>query len=196
MFDNSTLQMVRYGDEVALTYQVATYTPLIKDLTDRYLFGGYTFTSANADFFFKKMFVNRFINREIAFQTVDLFRSKLVAMSAANDQFISSIYDNYDKLFSGESDSKSTNESNSGTVQRNRDAHVTIPQDTVVTNLDDDNVPYADNTDWGKMKSDTDANGKNDNVSHQVSASVIEKLNNIYVLKLDDFDRALFLGVW
>ena len=78
IFNNENGQLIRYGATDALIYQVAQYSDMVADLCNHAFFSSYTLSDKDADKFFKKMFVNRFLIREIGFQTVDIYRTRLI----------------------------------------------------------------------------------------------------------------------
>lgn len=204
IFSKERNQIILGGDVDSLLQQVAQYTPFIKKLTDIYIFGYYKLLSDGADKYFKQMFLNRFLNFEIGFQTVDLFRNKVSSLLAINDQYLSLLYDNFFKYGKGYSTSKtnqtSSTTSNQKTHNRDRNAHVDLPQDNINLDLENNLVSYANDTNFDNSSSETTntSNNKNDSISEaeRYDASVLEKLNNLYNQKLDEFENALFLKVW
>lgn len=171
------LHVIGYGDDLAFTSKVASYDADVKKWADRVIFGRCALASPGADYFFKKAFVQRFINREIAFQTVDLWRIKLVGEMTRYGQWISNTYDSFDKIYVGEKDGKTTgnlaaNHSDASTIDftgnvnstgksqtdtnstsRQRDLDATLPQNETSLSLDSDDVSYADSRKDTKQKS-------------------------------------------
>ncbi len=192
IFNNKNGQLIRYGATDALIYQVAQYTDMISDLCDHAFFSGYTLSDEKADKFFKKMFVNRFLIREIGFQTVDIFRTRLLGMLLQYEQYIVNTYKNYDKMFSGHSES-TTDQKGEG-MNKQRYAHISLPQNNVNIDLNNDIAEYADINDLTNNSTDNSNNSKT--VSDKFSPEVLSKLQNVYQRLLDDFDRKLFLQVF
>lgn len=192
IFNNKNGQLIRYGATDALIYQVAQYTDMVSDLCDHAFFSGYTLSDEKADKFFKKMFVNRFLIREIGFQTVDIFRTRLLGMLLQYEQYIVNTYKNYDKMFSGHSES-TTDQKGEG-VNKQRYAHISLPQNNVNIDLNNDIAEYADINDLTNNSTDNSNNSKT--VSDKFSPEVLSKLQNVYQRLLDDFDRKLFLQVF
>lgn len=192
IFNNESGQLIRYGATNALIYQVATYTDMVSDLCNHAFFSGYTLSDQKADRFFKKMFVNRFLHREIGFQTVDIFRTRLIGLLMQYEQYIVNTYQNYDKMFSGHGET--TTKQNAEGLNKQRYAHVSLPQNNVNIDLNNDIAEYADIND---LTNNSSNNSNNSNtVTDKFSPDVLSKLENVYQRLLDDFDRKLFLQVF
>lgn len=170
------VHVIGYGDDLAFTSKVASYDDDVKKWADRVIFGRCTLASPGADYFFKKAFVQRFINREIAFQTVDLWRIKLVGEMTRYGQWLSTTFDSFDKIYVGEKDGRTTGnlaanhtdnsstdftgkvnttskgETDTNTISRQRDLDATLPQNETSLSLDSDDVSYADSRKDTKQK--------------------------------------------
>lgn len=192
IFNNENGQLIRYGATDALIYQVAQYSDMVVDLCNHAFFSGYTLSDKDADKFFKKMFVNRFLIREIGFQTVDIFRTRLIGLLLQYEQYIVNTYKNYEKMFSGHSES-TTDQKGQG-LNKQRYAHVSLPQNNVNIDLNNDIAEYADINDLTNNSNDNKSNSKT--TSDKFSPDVLRKLENVYQKVLDDFDVKLFLQVF
>lgn len=179
-------------DNTSIMSQIVRYTPFIKSCTEDEIFGGFSFKDKGTDIFFKRIFLTKFLNRQIKFQTVDLFRSKLVFLMLSNEQWFTEVYNNFDSIFNGKNTQGSQTESHAKTESRG--ANATLPQDQTELNLDDDNVPFADSTVYNRGKNDT--TGKNNQQSNSSTTGVIQALDNLYSEKLKEFDPQLFLQIW
>ena len=189
-FNPETNQLRENGD--SLLTQIAEYTPFIQNVTNKVIFSGFNLSDKSTDNFFKQVFLNRFVNREIKFQTVDLFRSKLVNLMLTNNQWFCDTFKNFDDMFNGVSrSSQNAGQDQSG---ESRTAMSTLPQDNTELSLDDDNVAYADNTDYNKNKNHQTSHQSNN--SFVANPSVVKQLDNVFNKKLDEFDRQLFLQIW
>ena len=192
IFNNENGQLIRYGATDALIYQVAQYSDMVADLCNHAFFSGYILSDEKADRFFKKMFVNRFLVREIGFQTVDIFRTRLIGLLLQYEQYIVNTYKNYEKMFSGHSES-TTDQKGQG-LNKQRYAHVSLPQNNVNIDLNNDIAEYADINDLTNNSNDNKSNSKT--TSDKFSPDVLRKLENVYQKVLDDFDVKLFLQVF
>ena len=192
IFNNENGQLIRYGATDALIYQVAQYSDMVADLCNHAFFSGYILSDEKADRFFKKMFVNRFLVREIGFQTVDIFRTRLIGLLLQYEQYIVNTYKNYEKMFSGHSEI-TTDQKGQG-LNKQRYAHVSLPQNNVNIDLNNDIAEYADINDLTNNSNDNKSNSKT--TSDKFSPDVLRKLENVYQKVLDDFDVKLFLQVF
>lgn len=192
IFNNKNGQLIRYGGIDALIYQVGIYTDMINDLCNHAFFCGYILSDEKADRFFKKMFVNRFLVREIGFQTVDIFRTRLIGLLLQYEQYIVNTYTNFEKMFTGHSENST--EQNGQGLNKQRYAHISLPQNNVNIDLNNDIAEYADINDLTNNSSNNQNNSKT--VSDKFSPDVLTKLENVYQKVLDDFDRKLFLQVF
>ena len=192
IFNNKNGQIIRYGATDALIYQVAQYSDMVAELCDHAFFSGYTLSNEDADKFFKKMFVNRFLIREIGFQTVDIFRTRLVGLLLQYEKYIVNTYVNYEKMFSGHSET-TTDQKGQG-INKQRYAHISLPQNNVNIDLNNDIAEYADINDLTNNSNDNKSNTKT--ASDEFSPDVLRKLENVYQRVLDDFDVKLFLQVF
>ena len=192
IFNNENGQLIRYGATDALIYQVAQYSDMVADLCNHAFFSSYTLSDKDADKFFKKMFVNRFLIREIGFQTVDIFRTRLIGLLLQYEQYIVNTYKNYEKMFSGHSES-TTDQKGQG-LNKQRYAHVSLPQNNVNIDLNNDIAEYADINDLTNNSNDNKSNSKT--TSDKFSPDVLRILENAYQKVLDVFDVELFLQVF
>ena len=192
IFNNESGQFIRYGATDALIYQVAQYSDMVAELCDHAFFSGYQLSDEKADRFFKKMFVNRFLIREIGFQTVDIFRTRLIGLLLQYEQYIVNTYINYEKMFSGHSET-TTDQKGQG-INKQRYAHISLPQNNVNIDLNNNIAEYADINDLTNNSNDNKSNTKT--ASDKFSPDVLRKLENVYQRVLDDFDVKLFLQVF
>lgn len=191
-FNDETNQLIEQGGEDALINKIYKNDDAVFKIENRYIFGNYNLQSHGCDASFKHMFVTRFLNREIAFQTVDLFRNKLVGLLVANDQFLSLTYDHFEDMFA--SGNSSQNKQKGSSQYDDRNADVDLPQDNTQLSLDDALVKYASTTHYDRNRNVTENEGSSSQVGY--SANVLALLDNVYTNKLDEFDRKLFLQIW
>lgn len=196
--------------------QISDYTVFIKKVTDPEIFDNFCFENSSVDAFFKRAFLTRFESREIAFQTVDVFRNKLVSKMIINEQWLTEIYQHFDDIFNGLSTAsqdatahsltETNNTTDTTTNHRDRNANVTLPQDNTNLSLENDFVDYADRTYFDNNRtiqnivshgtSETNSENHQNSVNNANKIEVIQALNNVYENKLREFDRALFLQIW
>ena len=137
---------------------------------------------------FEREFLQRFINRVIKFQTVDLFSTYLASFVSEYQELINYTYDKYDMLVTGQVDTVSNN--NSTSTNKTNSIYSNLPQNQINMNLDIDTLDYADDNTISKSRATN--NGTDRSTS---SAYDIDALNKISALKeqiFKDMDNLLF----
>lgn len=178
---------------------MAHYTPLISEIVNDTFFGDVESSNAELDNKFKQMFTMRYLNREIAYQTVDLFRNKVASEYLSDMTYLEQVFTNFAGMVSNEQDGQSKTHSTSGSdgVTNSRNANATLPQDQVDLDLTNDTVKYADTTDYAKTN--THSQGGDDaqtNTEHtNMTPDNVLKLDQVYTKVLDRYEKH-FLGVW
>ena len=137
---------------------------------------------------FEREFLQRFINRTIKYQTVDLFSVYLATFVSEYQELINYTYDKYDMLVTGQVETVSNN--NSTSTNKTNSIYSNLPQNQININLDIDTLDYADDNTISKSRA---TNSGTD--SSTSSAYDIEALNKISALKeqiFKDMDNLLF----
>lgn len=109
------LHLISYGDRYALINKINAYDSDVQNWAKNILFAGNNLSDPAADYFFKKEFVTLFINREIKYQTVDLWRIRLTAEMAKYDRWLSNTIKCFSQIYTNEKDGKTT-----GNLQANQ----------------------------------------------------------------------------
>ena len=137
---------------------------------------------------FEREFLQRFINRVIKYQTVDLFSTYLASFVSENQELINYTYDKYDMLVTGQVETVSNN--NSTSTNKTNSIYSNLPQNQINMNLDIDTLDYADDNTISKSRATNSGTDKSTS-----SAYDIEALNKISALKeqiFKDMDNLLF----
>ena len=124
---------------------------------------------------FEREFLQRFINRVIKFQTVDLFITYLASFVSEYQELINYTYDKYDMLVMGQVDTVSNN--NSTSTNKTNSIYSNLPQNQINMNLDIDTLDYADDNTISKSRSSNSGTDRSTS-----SAYDIEALNKISAL--------------
>ena len=141
---------------------------------------------------FKRMFLNRFLNREITTQTMEMFTTQVSYNFMAERRYLESLYTNFDKFVTNEHVSQGNNKNNS--EHNNRNAYQDLPQDEVNIDLNDDTFNFASNNAISKDK--TVSTQDNLNTSQDYNIDNLLKLNELLNKVLDVFDKNCFLQVF
>lgn len=137
---------------------------------------------------FEREFLQRFINRVIKYQTVDLFATYLASFVSEYQELINYCYDKYDMLVLGQVDT--VNNNNSTSTNKSNSIYSNLPQNKINMNLDIDTLDYADDNTISKTRATNSGTDKSTS-----SAYDIEALNKISTLKeqiFKDMDNLLF----
>ena len=141
---------------------------------------------------FEREFLQRFINRVIKYQTVDLFSTYLASFISEYQELINYTYDKYDVLVTGQVDTVSNN--NSTSTNKSNSIYSNLPQNQINMNLDIDTLDYADDNTISKSRATNSGTDKSTS-----SAYDIEALSKISVLKeqiFKDMDSLLFSQIY
>lgn len=157
----------------------------IKILQDNLFYGTRTINQRER---FEREFLQRFINRTIKFQTVDLFSSYLASFVSEYQELINYCYDKYDMLVTGQVDTVSNN--NSTSTNKSNSIYSNLPQNQINMSLENDNLEYADDNTITKSRATNSGTDKSTSSAYDIDA-----LNKISALKeqiFKDMDSLLF----
>lgn len=173
-----------------------------------WLFHGYSLDYVFHDEHFKKMFLLRFANREINFQTVESFKFALISSFLSQKEYINRVYDDLEKYIqqqtTNESKSLGSNntKSNGNNITDNRQAYIENPQDEVNLDLNKTTTTYATDNTISKNKventNSSDTIMKNDSRVIGTSLSLDELIKSSSIMEniLKEFDRKCFLQIF
>ena len=137
---------------------------------------------------FEREFLQRFINRVIKYQTVDLFSTYLASFISEYQELINYTYDKFDMLVTGQVETVSNN--NSTSTNKSNSIFSNLPQNQINMNLDIDTLDYADDNTISKTRATNSGTDRSTS-----SAYDIEALSKISALKeqiFNDMDSLLF----
>ena len=141
---------------------------------------------------FEREFLQRFINRVIKFQTVDLFSTYLASFISEYQELINYTYDKYDLLVTAQVETVSNN--NSTSTNKSNSIYSNLPQNQINMNLDIDTLDYADDNTISKSRATNSGTDRSTS-----SAYDIEALSKISALKeqiFKDMDNLLFSQIY
>ena len=141
---------------------------------------------------FEREFLQRFINRVIKFQTLDIFSTYLASFVSEFQELINYTYDKYDMLVTGQVETVSNN--NSTSTNKSNSIYSNLPQNQINMNLDIDTLDYADDNTISKTRATNSGTDRSTS-----SAYDIEALSKISALKEQIFknmDSLLFSQIY
>lgn len=158
----------------------------VKEIVTRMFFNGFEFTNKDLDFWFKRAFVNRYYHMQIDFQTVETFASHVVSHTLMIEKELTFLYENFEKIAKGHSDSTTTQDT--GRISQARDANATLPQDQLNLNFDNMDMRSADDNQIHKSKEDSTTNSQTQ--SDRFDPSTFKQLQHLleeYLITYDQF---------
>lgn len=185
-------QLTFFNKEYAFIQKVMNYDNDIQDVVNEMFFIGTHLNNPESDKLFKRTFINKFLNRQIKFQTVEGFSSQVIYTLLSNFDYINKLYDELDDYLNG----KQTNETNENTteIDDNRQATSTLPQDKVNINVDNTLLDYADENTINRHKNEK--TGGSDSESFDYNIDDLLKTNRLLDDVFIEFDKNCFLQVW
>ena len=202
--------------------RILKFDETVEEITTETIFTGLHLENGDSDF--KKLFIQHFLNREIKWQTLELFQSKIAATFLMNQDTLNFYYSELDRLLKrasvNDSQNNGTNESESVTtgnntsktdnVSDNRSISASMPQDQYNIDVENHIAHNADSNDISKNKnvSETNANnntsqtntGRNNassqSVSNMYDVAYLREVKAYIQNVLDDFDTNCFSQTW
>ena len=218
----------RYDNLENLSSRISEMTRILKfdetveEITSETIFTGLYLDYGDSDF--KKLFTQHFLNREIKWQTLELFQSKIAATFLMNQDTLNFYYSELDRLLTranvndsentgrdeSESITSGNNTSKTDNVSDNRSISASMPQDQYNIDVENHIAHNADSNDISKNKnvSETNANNntsqKNTGQNNSTSQSVSNMYDIAYLREvkayiqnvLDEFDTNCFSQTW
>lgn len=161
----------------------------IKMLEDNLFYG----TSAiNQRVRFEREFLQRFINRVIKFQTVDLFTTYLATFVSEYQELINYTYDKYDLVVTGQVETVSNN--NSTSTNKSNSIYSNLPQNQINMNLDIDTLDYADDNTISKTRSTNSGTDRSTSSAYDIDA--LSKISALKEQIFKDMDSLLFSQIY
>ena len=157
----------------------------IKMLQENFFYGT---SNINQRERFEREFLQRFINRVIKHQTVDLFSTYLASFVSEYQELINYTYDKYDMLVKGQVETVSNN--NSTSTNKSNSIYSNLPQNQINMNLDIDTLDYADDNTISKSRATNSGTDKSTSSSYDIDA--LGKISTLKEQIFKDMDSLLF----
>lgn len=206
-FIDSSGNLVLFDPDHQFMQKILNYDEDVSDIVD-HLFNGVSIEKREYDQHFKKIFVFRFLNRQINRQTIESFKVELSLTFMMHQSFVTSLYRDLDKYINqsniNQSSSKQVNkQDNEGTTTTdNRQAFANLPQNNVQLDVDNTVMESAsDNTisrnkQTNKQKNDGETSNESQTENKTYQFDELFKSNGIMEQVLNEFDKKCFLQFW
>lgn len=190
--DKKRNHFVIFDDDQSFMRKIQRLDEDVKPHVDRLFFLGEGLVTDVGDKSFKSMWLNTFLHREIAFQTVDLFASKTVGVFRVYEDFLNTYYSELMDYVNGLSESQSIE--SGGQDTKHRRLMATLPQDFAQMDVGDDRFEYPDeNTAWNERQ---DKDNETTSQSTQKTLDELLKMREALPEIIHAFDKQTFLQVW
>lgn len=164
----------------------------VRRIVDDIVFQGLTLERESTDISFKREFINKFLYREIAFQTLELFSSQVCYNFMINMGYLNRIYDDLEDYIQGKSLSESSEQGDS--TNDNRYLSSSLPQTEVNLNVDNTVLDYGDTNTISRTKDQrqgsSNATTKQFNIDNLLKTRGLK--DDVFTL----FDSRCFLQIW
>lgn len=185
-------QFVLNGADENFIIKAMKYDKDVELITNKTLFVGYTFPNPDMDKWFKKAFINRFLNSEIAFQTLELFNSRLVSYILIHEMEMVQLYDNFEKMLSN--DSTTTTKNDSSDTNDSRALESSLPQNNINLNVDDTVLNFGDRNNINRTKGVRNSNGTSN--TKRYNPESFKSLQGLFEQYFVEIDKKCFLQIW
>ena len=141
---------------------------------------------------FEREFLQRFINRVIKYQTIDLFTTYLATFVSEYQELINYTYDKYDMLVTGQVETVSNN--NSTSTNKSNSIYSNLPQNQINMNLDIDTLDYADDNTISKSRATNSGTDRSTSNAYDIEA--LSKISTLKEQIFKDMDSLLFSQIY
>lgn len=184
---NAPYQLTFFDPNFSFIQRVNSYDNEIAKALQRPIFGGFQFKDKEVDDFFKKSFLNAFLERDIKFQTLDIWRSHLVALMIQDSELIRQLVLNAKNFYEGGGETTTDNHQKNGYNEGSQD----LPQDLEVLNLTLNSMERANNAKANRGFVDTFSRQDQTNFN----PDVIDKMRGQWQNLFKKYDKLLFSQV-
>lgn len=204
-------KITAFDKNFSLYHKMLAYDEDVSGIVTGVLFNGFTF-SAEVDTLFKKMFTQRFLNREINRQMVEDFTGKLLYTTFAYQTYIETVFTDLIAYANNESittqnnvnHNVSVNVADGTTISDGRQLESDLPQDNINLDVDNTILDYGNRNSISRNKNKNDQTNTNTSDGTQNNTNVASVKNLEVLIKssgvLDElfniYDKACFLQTW
>jgi len=191
-YNEGQLTFFNNSEDFSFIQKAIKYDTDIEEIVNKKFFRNVTLDMPTSDKKFKRMFINKFLDREIGYQTLESFSAKITYFLLAHLDYINHLFDNLDDYILGQSNTRTDGQGNS--ITDNRNAHSELPQDEININVDNTILNYANNNTINRNKrvSDDTSNTK----SERHSLDELLKTKSLIDDLFEEMDRRYFLQVF
>ena len=191
---------IAFEKEHQFIQKMLSFDEEVASVVNELFFGNSQLDDLEHDKRFKRLFLMKFLDREIAFQSVEMFQSRMVFIFLANEGFIQNVFTDSEKYINSTqtNEQDSTQNTEGTTISDNRNAFADLPQNQVNIDLNDDTLEYASDNTISKNKQ---ANNQ-ENTQKSLGETKNFQLDNLIKSRgllapiFEEIDRQCFLQIW
>lgn len=217
-FRDPKTNKIIYLSENSLMNKILKYDEDVDDVVNKVFFNNNYLSDTDSDVAFKYLWLSRFLNREIKFQSLALFSAKNTALFYQNANIILSYFKDFDKYLTNYSENKQATDNDSKTnfvsgTKRNdnnnqNSIYSSLPQTEINLNTSDESLSFADTNTISKNKTESESKTESENETkgkastestgrnYDLNKLILYKESNLLDKILDDFDKNCFLQIW
>ena len=198
-FVNDKGSLVVFNEDDQFMTKILKYDEDVSKIVD-HLFSYESLDKDEHDDHFKKIFIYRFINRQINRQTIEAFKLELLHVFLSSKSYINRIYEDVELFITQSSihDQENKQLTDGSTLSDNRSAFADLPQSTANLDVDNTNMSYeTDNTiSRNRQNNQQETDGTTKSNTKSYSFDELFKSNGLMGQVLDNFDIKCFLQIW
>lgn len=204
-------KITAFDKNFSLYHKMLKFDEDVSGIVTDVFFNGFTFSDA-VDPVFKKVFTQRFLNREINRQTVEAFTGKVLYTTYAYQEYIETVFTDLIAYANNEATTTQNNVnhvvavniSDGTTISDGRQLESDLPQDNINLNVDNTILDYGNRNSISRNKNKNDQTNTNTSDGTQNNTNVASVKNLEVLIKssgvLDElfniYDKACFLQTW
>ena len=179
-----------FDENYAFQKKIIRYDNDVKHITDNYIFYDFLLETNESDETYKKMFINKFLNREINRQTIESFAGLLYSFNLEHQNYINIIFSNDIEMYLNnaqtrdyikdttddninvlDKDSNTLMNSTDTNINDNRSLDSTLPNNEVNLNVDNTILDYGDKNTISRNKLHDEKEQTTDNVENALTTN-------------------------
>lgn len=198
-FVNEEGELVFFDNEYQFIRKMMNYDEEVAQIMDD-LFLHESLPNEENDQAFKRLFLLKFMERYVAFQSMEIFSAKLTYVFLANQTFITNVLTSADDFITNTQTNKqqSHDKNSSKSMSNNRNAFADLPQNQVNIDLNDDVMEFASNNTISKNEdsNESKSNQGSDGETKSYQLENLVKSQGLLKPVFDQFDSTCFLQTW
>lgn len=185
-----------YDRDYNIMDKIIVFDKDVEEIVNHMFFRNVSLDSPSSDKLFKRTWLERFMEREIMYQTVETFASKNVYTFLTYQTFLNKYYDELDMYLNGEYENFTQGTTDNITQSDTRFLSSSLPQNEINLNVDNTELAYGDTNNLTRQKNDSNNISNTDNKGKNLNLDNLLKIHNLLEPIYDQFDSKCFLQVW